>query len=178
MTRTARLRESARRTLRRAGWPGWLGLALLALAVTIGVGYDTLSAQQRATLVAERTQLMRSASATVTGSAPVVEFLSGFPSDQALPRTLARIYESANQQGLNVERTEYRSVNQVGTPLSRLSLQLPVQGSFAALYAWLNEMLGAMPEVGLESLVVRHAEAGATEVDAEVRLVVFVKREH
>ncbi|WP_153108914.1 hypothetical protein [Propionivibrio limicola] len=177
MTPTARLRESARRTLRRAGWPGWLGLALLALAFAIGVGNDTLSTQRRTALTAERAQLLRGASASVTGSAPVVEFLSGFPSDQALPRTLARLYESADQHGLNVERTEYRNVNEAGTPLSRVSLQLPAQGSFAALYAWLNETLGSMPEVGLESIVVRHAEAEAAQIDAEVRLLVFVKRE-
>lgn len=178
MMRTARLRENARRTLRRAGWAGGFGLALLLAAVVLAVASNALTTQRRAALAIERARMAHSAgTASTAGAMPVFEFLASFPPMQALPRTLARIYDFADNHGLSVKRTEYRKVDEAGTPLARVSLQLPVQGSFAALSTWLNEMLAAMPELGLESLVVRRVDSGAELVDAEVKLVVFVRRE-
>jgi Type II secretion system (T2SS), protein M subtype b len=177
MTGGARLRESVRRTLRRAGRAGWTGLALLVAAAVLAVADNALITQQRAELAIERAQLVSIADvASTTGSAPLLGFFAGFPPSQNLPRILSRIYEFSDSHGLNVERTEYRRVDEAGVPLVRVSLQLPVQGDFSALYAWLNEMLSVMPELGLESLIVRREDSGSEQVNAEVRLVVFVRK--
>jgi hypothetical protein len=141
-----------------------------------------VTTERRAALAVQRTQLAQGAAMSggavggLRSAASVADFHAGFPQARSLPRTLARIYEFADNHGLNVDRTAYRSVDEPGTPLARVSLQLPAQGGYGALYAWLGEMLGAMPEVGLESLVIRRVEPGADLVEADVRLVVFVRR--
>lgn len=179
MTPLYRLRESSLRTLRQAGWAGGLGVGCLVSAAIIAFASDAFIAQRRAALTAERAELSRGAgvASSAAGATSLVEFFTRFPQASALPQTLTRIYALADDHGLNVDRTEYRRVDEAATPLQRVSLTLPAQGGFGAVYAWLGEMLGAMPEVGLESVVVRRVDAGADLVDAEIRLVVFVRRE-
>lgn len=186
MTRMASLREHGlslsavvewgRRTLRRAGWAGVLGLGLLVSAAAIHVAAGEWAADRRAELAAQRAQLSGPAGAGARGSPSVAGFYEGFPASHELPRVLARLYALSDTHGLNVDRTAYRRADEPGTPLTRVSLQLPVQGGYGALYAWLGEVLGAMPAVALESFSIRRVDEGADLVEADIRLVVFVRQ--
>lgn len=170
------LLEGGLRMLRRAGWAGLLGAGLLLAAAMVQVAAGEWAAARRADLAAQRAQLSGQAPAGARGAPSVAGFLASFPAASELPRVLARLYELSDAHGLNVERTAYRRADEPGTPLARVSLQMPVQGSYGALYAWLGEVLGSTPAVGLESFSIRRVEEGADLVHADIRLVVFVRQ--
>lgn len=179
----ARLGEESWRAVRRAGWAGALGAILLAVALVGGAfGRAALDARRYA-LDAERIGLARSDRAAVAaraGSSPterISDFYARFPALRELPRTLTRLHAHGDRHGLSFERADYRSSEEAGTPLLRVSLNLPVRGEFGQIYGWLSELLGDMPEVALEALSVRRGDSEVGLVDAEVRLAVFVRRE-
>lgn len=182
MSLAARLSEHAVRALRRAGWAGALGaiLVVAALAVYLG-GHASIEARREA-LDAEHARLMRAGTAdtaTREQAAPgerLADFYAGFPSLQALPRTLTRLHTLADAHALGLERTDYRSADEPGTPLVRVSLNQPVRGEFEQVYGWLSALLAEMPEVALGSLAVRRNDSEIGLVDAEVQLSVFVRR--
>lgn len=182
MSLAARLSEHAVRALRRAGWAGGLGaiLAVAALAVYLG-GHASIEARREA-LDAERERLMRAGTAESAARPQpaagerLADFYAGFPTLQALPRTLTRLHTLADAHALDLERTDYRSAEEPGTPLVRVALSLPVRGDFGQIYGWLSALLGDMPEVALGALSVRRDDSEIGLVDAEVELSVFVRR--
>lgn len=173
----AALREKSLRLLKRLGWVGGAGLLLLVGAIAVDVCMLVANYGRRSDLTAERLHLERQAA--VGSEAPRSEaekFYARFPEQSALPRSLARLSEMAAANSLGIVRADYRAVEQPGTELVRMTLSLPVQGSYGALYAWLSEMLGAMPEVALESLALRRADPVADLVEGELRLALFARR--
>lgn len=176
----AALREKSLRLLKRLGWLGGAGLLLLVAAIAVDVGMLVANYGQRSDLTVERLRLERQA-ATGGGGAGLPRseaenFYARFPEQSALPRSLARLSEMAEANGMGIVRADYRAVDQPGTQLVRMTLNLPVQGSYGALHAWLSEMLGAMPEVALESLTLRRVDPTADLIEGELRLALFARR--
>jgi hypothetical protein len=169
-----------RRALRRAGWAGALGLALLLLAMLLDVGGSAALESRREALAAERARLQQAgravggaAAATGGRAAPLV---MAFPAAAELPQLLTRLHAMGEEWGLALSRSEYRSAPEPGTALTRVSLQLPVRGEFGAIYSWLDEVLAAMPAVGLEALSVRRGDSELVPLEAELRLVIYVRQ--
>jgi hypothetical protein len=182
MSVAARLSEHAARALRRAGWAGGLGALLAAGALVVYVTGHAAIETRREALDAEQARLMRAGTADTAARAQpapgerLADFYAGFPPLQALPRTLTRLHTLADAHALDLERTDYRSAEEPGTPLVRVSLNLPVRGEFAQIYGWLSALLADMPEVALGALSVRRSDSEIGLVDAEVELSVFVRR--
>lgn len=176
----AALRERSLRLLKRLGWVGGAGMLLLVGAVAVDVGMLVANYGRRSDLTAERLRLERLAAAgnQAAGSprSEAEKFYARFPEQSALPRSLARLSEMAVANSLGIVRANYRVVEQPGTQLVRMTLSLPVEGSYGALYAWLSEMLGAMPEVALDSLTLRRLDPLTDLVEGELRLALFARR--
>lgn len=176
----AALREACLRQVKRLGPLGGAGLALLIVALLVDIGGTLANFRVGSALTAERQQLERRAAAGGEGAAAArgeaASFYARFPEQAALPRSLAKISEIAAANGLNIARADYRAVEQPGTQLVRMSLSLPVQGSYAAIHAWLAETLETMPEVALDSLALHRSEPAADRVEGEVRMTLFARR--
>lgn len=174
----ARVREGVLRAVHKAGWLGVSGVVLFVLAA-VALDLDSAYAnRRRAELSKQRAELMRIAAGRFReeGAQGALDGKQGFPAAAALSQELTRLYDLADKLGLNVDRAAYRRAEEGGTPFERVSLQLPVRGSYAAVYGWLQQTLEAMPEAALESLVVRRVDAGADLVEAEIRLHLFLRR--
>lgn len=174
----AALRERILRMLKRLGWVGGAGLGLLLAALLVDLAVTASNYRAQAQLEAERGRLTRLAvsGAPPLPTTPTEAFYARFPEQSELPRSLARLSEIAAANAMNIARADYRAAEQPGTPLLRMSLSLPVQGNYAALYGGLAEMLAAMPEVALESLSLRRVDRTADVVEGEARLAVFARR--
>lgn len=181
MKRIASLRDRALRTGRRAGWAGALGGLLLVAAIGVAFGGNAWFEKRYDELAAERLRLASLASSEPARDAQrpgdgVGDFHARFPTLSELPRTLTRLHFLADKHALEHERTDYRSSDEPGTPLVRVSLTLPVRGDFGQMYAWLGEALADLPALALESIAIRRDDSEIGLVQAEIRFVVFVRR--
>lgn len=180
MIRLEALREQGSRLIRKLGWSGALGIVLLLAALASEIAMTARNAAERSALIARKLQLQHPVQPGNGVIAPprtkAEKFYARFPDQKALPQSLAKLAEIAEANSIQVSRTEYRTSNQPGTQLLRVSLTLPLQSNYADLHAWLEETLVSMPEVALESISIRRVEAGADLVEGEVRFAVFARR--
>jgi len=98
------------------------------------------------------------------------------PEAAALLGLLERVHGHALARGVEVDKAEYRSAVDAGSPLERISLELPARAPYGALRAWIGDVLAGMPEVALEHLALQRPAIDAAVVEARVRFVVFVRR--
>lgn len=174
----ARVREGFLRALHKAGWLGVSGATLFVLSA-IALDLDNLYVKRERTELSEqRAELMRIAAGRFreAGTQTPLDGKQGFPAAGALSQELTRLYDLAGSRGLNVDRAAYRRAEESGTPFERVSLQLPVRGSYSAVYGWLQQTLETMPEMALESFAARRVDVESDLVEAEVRLHLFLRR--
>ncbi|HNA66455.1 MAG TPA: hypothetical protein PK229_01750 [Rhodocyclaceae bacterium] len=180
--RWATLHESAVRTFRAAGWAGVVGVALTVFAVCFDLsGNRALEAQADA--LEQETRSLRQRLRTHPEGVAVPErtrlerFYGAFPATDALPDLLVRLHGYALARGLKLDRADYRSAPEGGTPLERVTLELPARGPYPVLRTWLADVLAEMPEVALDGLSLRRASMATPEVETQVRFVVFLRRQ-
>lgn len=175
----ARATGAVYRASLQAGPAGWLALAVLLAAALLGGGGHLWLDAERTALQQQRAQLQRDALQPPAGSAPrerlEAYYAERFPPAAAMSERLSQIYALARREGIVIKRADYRSVAERGTPLQRVALVLPVQGEFARIYRWLDAVLVEMPEVGLESISIRRTGSEASQVEAELRLMMFLR---
>ncbi|QTQ35353.1 Uncharacterized protein ToN1_11850 [Aromatoleum petrolei] len=161
-----------------AGLPGALGVFLLAAAALGGYAGGTDVDRRAAALADERSRMERNADAPAPGSddrARVAAFFERFPPAAALPDSLRRLNEHGAAHGISVRRTDYGSSVVAGTPLTLVSLTLPVEADAAALYVWLSALLREMPEIALESVSFKRDTSDAETVEADIRLQLYLR---
>ena len=173
------LRERTIRAVRRSGWPGAVGLGLIAFALAFSISATELQDAREAELVAERGRLMTVAASPVGGRnsdrARLDDFYARFAKGSELSAVLADIHLAAQRRGLLPVRADYRSAVVTGTPLVRISATLPIEGRFEALYAWLGEVTRDHPGVSIDQMSLKRETTQATTLSADVRLSVLVR---
>lgn len=170
------------RIARRAGWPGALGLALFGFALAYGHFGNGATRRQIAELAGQQRSLREQAARPAARALPAREqlerFYGRFPGGRALQDVLSEVliglHESAAKQGLSPLRADYRDSAEPGTPLRRVRVHIPVRGSYKAVRAWLDDVTATLPEVAIEGLQLRRAEAG-DEIEVQARFIVLVR---
>lgn len=178
--RVARLRESAGRRFRALGPVGVAGITLALFAVSFDLsGNRALLAEaeglQQETRALHR-RLRQPAPVAVPERRQLEHFHAGFPEAVALSGLLERVHGHALARGVEVDKAEYRSAVDAGSPLERISLELPARAPYGALRAWIGDVLAGMPEVALEHLALQRPAIDVAVVEARVRFVIFVRR--
>lgn len=161
-----------------AGLPGVLGVLLLAASFLGSYAGGVDNDRRTAALVEELSRMERSASESPSGSderTRVVAFFDRFPPIGTLPDRLRRLNEHGAAHGIRVQRTDYGSTGVAGTPLTLVSLTIPVQADAEALYVWLRALLREMPEIALESVSLKRETSDAATVEADIRLQLYLR---
>lgn len=149
-------------------WPSRLGrpglAAVLAIAAALPLaGWLTPQWQAQA---AARAEAVR----RVPLAAPPPAAADALP---ALPQVgdpatrVADLLALALRHGVRVDRTQQQLQSQ--GPVQRLQLSLSAHGRYADLRAFISAALLADPGLALDTLQLRRANAGATELDAELQ---------
>lgn len=178
--RIARLRESAGRRFRALGPVGVAGITLALFAVSFDLSGNRALLDEAESLRQETRALHRRLRQPVPAAVPerrrLERFHAGFPDAAALPGLLERVHGYALARGVAVDKAEYRSAAEAGSPLERISLELPARAPYGALRAWMGDVLAGMPEVALAHLAMQRPAIDAAVVEARVRFVIFVRR--
>lgn len=172
------VKEYIGRLAMNAGLPGALGVVLLAAAVLGGYAGGAGNDRRAAALAEERGRIARDANAPAPEAderTRVAAFFGHFPAVGALPDSLRRLNEHGATHGIRVQRTDYASTAVAGTPLTLVSLTIPVQADAEALYVWLGALLREMPEIALESVSLKRDTSDAATVEADIRLQLYLR---
>lgn len=178
------LNRSIGRRLGRLGWPGMLGIGLWTMAAALYFS-ALLPAQQRldevrlsAASLQER--IARANRQMATGERPaaeqLAEFYRAFPDERSSPDWIGRIAATAQRSGLRLEQGEYKpSRDKVGR-LTRVQMTLPVRGEYRQIRTFLASTGAEVPIASLEQVQFERQKVGDPQVDAKIRLVLYLEQ--
>jgi hypothetical protein len=176
----ASLAWTAKRTLLGLRWPGLLGLALLAGAAAFQLAGVRPLQRQAAALESEADALaarLGSRGTVLPRATPrnqLVNFYGFFPAIDSIPDVLGEVQQAARNNGLLLEKGEYRLTQEREFPVGRYQITLPVRGSYPQVRGFVNDVLDAVPAAALEDLAMKREAAGDPELEARVRFTLFV----
>lgn len=101
--------------------------------------------------------------------------LDQFPDDGRLLAELGRLLELANNLGLQLPTGDYQLASGKDKLFDRYVLNLPVQGSYRDLRQYITKLRVAFPTLAIEDISLRRNNIGQTQLDAQLRLVMFVR---
>jgi hypothetical protein len=172
-----------RRWLIRLRWPGLLGLALLVFAAGLSVfavqstRHRVLMLNQEAAAMTARLGGRGAAAGPPSGRGQLSNFYAFFPLTANLPELLGRVHRSAQQHGLLLEKGEYKLGREPDFRLARYQVTLPVQGDYADVRGFVNDVLEAVPASALDELALKRETIDVPQLEARVRFTLFLATE-
>ena len=170
-----------RRATRRIGATGVVAIALMAVALTVGVsipGFARHSDELRAMLVSRADEISRKGQAVrrpMSSSEQVGEFVSTFPEITHNADDLEQVFAAARRYNVNLPKGEYVLKAEPNTPLVSFTATFPVRNEYGAIKAFTADVLTALPHVSMDDLRLARNDAGTGVLDAVIRFT-FVYR--
>ena len=163
------------------GWPGILGLGLLVFVC--GFYFSTLPAeqsrlddlrQQIAKAREQRAAPANDAGAPTSPADKLAAFYGFFPRPTDLPDLLGKVFAAGKGQGLQLERGEYRVVRDTAGGLTQFQLTLPVRGTYPQIRKFVDGAMAEVSTLSLDSIQFDRQKVGDPNVDAKVKLIVYL----
>lgn len=101
--------------------------------------------------------------------------LAALPPAGTASQQIGELERLAQAHALELPRGQYSVAPVAGTPLQRWQLVLPVVAEYPALHAFLAAALERWPNLTLDELKLKRERIGATELQAELRLSLYVE---
>ena len=161
---------------RRLGATGLVGLGLLAAALLLQL-VQVESVQREAAAQHEKLAALRLAAAardTAPAPAPLNPLAMLPPTGEASQR-IGELEQLAHAYGLELPRGQYSVTPLAGTTLARWQLVLPFEAPYPALHAFLAAALERQPNLTLDELKLKRDRIESAELQAELRLSLFVE---
>lgn len=157
----------------RLGWPGLLGLALLAAALLacqilvqpLGARADQLRAQARLAAMGP------------APAAPVEitrDWRADLPPGHEAYARLSQLFQAADDAGLALDEGSYRTQTDASAGVTRLLITLPVRGEYTAIRAFLAQALNQDAALALEHLRLSRESMADAELAAEPRFALYL----
>lgn len=166
------------------GFPGLLGLSLLAFALAFALSalLPARSSLEQARLDAAAA---RAEAARPRPPGPPVDtspagqlrgFYERFPARPDAPDWLEKVYAVADKEKLQLVRGEYSVAVDAKTDLTKYRILLPVKGSYGQIRNFLSGALQEVPYLALDDADFQRPKAGDQQVDARLRLTLYMVR--
>lgn len=163
------------------GWLGALAAGLLALAAVelfsvalpAGQAANELEAQVLRLRESPRSGREIKRGEDSSPAAQIAAFERFFPPAADINRVLRDIHAAAEKEGLQLERGEYRLVEEAGLDLLRYQITLPVKGSYANINLFVSRILRDIPSLALDGIGLQRPNAGEAAIEAQIRVSVF-----
>jgi hypothetical protein len=174
--RLGRLREE----LERLGWPGVVGLGLLAFAALIAVSTllplrgEVVRLRDAADALQRRIGGGDRAGARPQAQEQLATFYAFFPPPDSTPDWLGRIHSIAQAKGVQLASGEYRLERAASPRLRRYQMTLPVQGTYAQIRGFVGAVLEQVPAAVLEEVSLKRENVETQRVEARVRLTIYL----
>lgn len=104
--------------------------------------------------------------------------LGHFPVESELNAQLGRLLELAGKEGLQIPTGDYRLVKGKEDALfDRYVLNLPVKGAYGTIQSYLAAVRREFPGLAIEDASLRRDSIASAEVEAQLRFVLFCRRD-
>lgn len=165
------------------GLPGAIGTGVLALCLGLYISMLRPAEQRLDAARLAATSLQKrglQAGADANGRAPLGEQLAAFyrifPGEQEAIDSVGKIVAIARRDGLVLEQAEYKAERDKTGKLTRFQINLPLKAEYPTLRRFLSDVHADMPTVSLDQVQFERQKVGDPQVDARVRLVIFLGR--
>lgn len=167
------------------GWPGVLGAGLLAacpafyLSAIQPAQSRLTEAQQSATSIQERVKLAANGlnRSELTPAEQLAEFYRIFPNEKNLLPWLEKVFAIAQHEGIRLDQGEYRVTRDRVGRLVRFQMTLPVRSSYPQIRNFLNSLRAEIPIAAMEHLQFERQKVNDPDVEAKIKLALYVERE-
>ncbi|HEX8990023.1 MAG TPA: hypothetical protein VF816_18835 [Rhodocyclaceae bacterium] len=176
-----RLVWEAHRLLRTVGWHGAAALALIVAAAVIYGRYvaplrdEVASVQGDADVLRAKVASRRAEMKSSDPVSQLSEFYDFFPGGDAMANTLESLQTIAAAENLALEQGEYRLAKESSGRLFRYDIVLPVKGPYPKLRRFIAQALRDNPSLALDSVSFSRQAALSATVDAQVRMILYLK---
>ena len=167
-----RLRQAAR----PLGALGLAGLGLLVAALLLQ-GFRMASLQPAIQAQQAKLAMLQRAAAQREAAPPPAPLnpLATLPPTGEASEMVGELERLARANGLSLPRGQYSVSSLTGTSLQRWRLVLPIDGPYPALHAFLASALERLPNLTLDELKLKRDRIESTQLQAELRLSLFVE---
>lgn len=170
-------------TLQRLGRPGVIGIALLAFSLSLTVStllpswqeLKRVRAEAAAAQEMQRTAASRAPAPDHSAAGQLRAFYAIFPLRTDAPASLAHMFAAARDSGLQLSRGEYVVVTDRQTGLVLYRMTLPVRGGYTQIREFVAASLKAEPALALDELTFERPSISETQVQARVRLTLYLR---
>jgi hypothetical protein len=171
-----------RQLLSRLGIPGVVAVGLLTAGAafygSVLLPLDAKIDELRDNVLSLTERAARLASGKGDGALPVAEQLAEFyrlfPQQGQLTDTLGKVFEAARVQGVILQQGEYRLAEEQGGKLRRFQILLPIKADYPRIRRFLASLATEVPSVALEHIQFERQRIGDTQVEATVKLALYV----
>ena len=180
----SRLRWLTRRGMRTAGWPGVLALGVLAVLPAF---YFSAIRPLQAHLSEVRHSVARQhESVAIAGKGidvgrqgpdeQLAEYYKFFPPARSAPQWLEKLVALAESRGLTLDQGEYQAAPDKVGRLVRFQMTLPLKGGYPQIRRFLAAMPDELPVMALETVQFERQNITDPEVEARLKLVLYLGR--
>lgn len=171
--------------LQEIGWQGCLGLGLFFSAAILAAAVLLPDVRELSRLerdverlrlhpVIQRSQADGSPTSPPGGS--LAAFYRALPQESHAGREVARIFEIAGANDILLNRAEYTWIRDRDIALSRYQVVLPLRGEYTDIRLFMIDLLNQMPSVAINELAFRREDTGGVDVEARLRLTIYLGR--
>ena len=175
-----RLHTTLARGLERLGWPGILGLGLLAFMASFYFSTFLPEQLQREQLRSELERAAENSRIPTAGQhlrnidGMLSEFYGAFPPSDRVADALGRIYAAAYAQSLHIEQGEYRATRDKVGNITHYQIVFPVKGTYPQVRMFVALSLAQLPNLALESVEFDRNKIGEPQIEAKIKFVMFL----
>jgi len=104
----------------------------------------------------------------------LAQFYATLGDARGVDRQLKAVFALAARHGLTLEQGEYRATRDRNARLVAYQVNLPVKGSYGAIWGFAMDVLRAIPHAALDDVAFRRDTVGEAGVDARLRLTLYL----
>jgi len=174
-----------RRWLHLLGWPGVAGVGLLAMCTALYLSaiqpaqIRLNEAHQSAISIQDRVKLAANGlnRNELTPAEQLAEFYRIFPNEKSLLPWLEKVFSLAQSEGISLDQGEYKVTRDKVGRLVRFQMTLPVRSGYPQIRKYLSSLRAEIPIIAMEHLQFERQKVNDPEVEAKIRLALYLERE-
>jgi hypothetical protein len=161
--------------LTRLGPAGIAGVGASAAAAVIVI-FALLSLRTaNESLNAQILQARHRPAVAVTPEQGLIRAVAQLPTRAQIPAVLGQVLQQATAAGIELEKGQYTYVSSPAGGFGRYELDFPVKAQYPDVRDFINRTLTHIPAAGLDKLTIERKVVADTQVNAEVRFVIFTR---